>query len=597
MAPLTAIEFTDHECRVIHAERGKGRASIRVLFSFELPKNADVTARVVERAQLLKEALKKRKLKIQSVDVVMPKNYVYTRVVTLPSTVDEELAGMARFEAERHIPFNAERHIVSYHVLTKQGVSGSQVLLAAVDRPVAQEYLDICMKAGLEVRRLGVSCFSLFNSFALANSAAMSDKVIAVVNIGWATTDLVIINNGMLSFTRASSLGLEKVAAEAHGEVQVRTEDLARIDALDTISISSRSPGAGATGGLQAELGNDEVDLSFFTQAATSSMTGSDPSNLGGADFSNWMLRLLLTSWLVQLVKEVKRTYEFASREFNCPPITHLYVCGEGAAIKNLPQFFKVNFGIECSTFEPLTGFDLPKKVASDVGEKRLVYGTVAGAAAPDVAQSVRVNLVPPDYLEQRQSKRQQQSWIVSGVLAVTALVLCYIYVNDVFARMDDKITSLQKLNHEMKPKVADLKDQETKLGIIRTYVTDRHGALDVLEKISELPLIPEEITLTQFEYKKLDSSGEDTVKIVGHAKTLPSINKLEAALKNFADRDGRKFFDSVSQDMGSNKYVLLPNRADRVMEYSMTATFPKRKIEKKSEVKKQEVAENSGTE
>ena len=50
MAPIVAIEFTDLECKVLQAERsGKGkRPAMRVLFTFPLPKNDDLAARVGE---------------------------------------------------------------------------------------------------------------------------------------------------------------------------------------------------------------------------------------------------------------------------------------------------------------------------------------------------------------------------------------------------------------------------------------------------------------------------------------------------------------------------------------------------------------------
>ena len=97
MAQLVVIEFTDLECKVIAADRSKERVTVRALVNFPLPKNDDVSARVIERAHLLKEALKNNKLHPQRVSIVIPKNYVMARLVTLPSTVDEELVGMARF--------------------------------------------------------------------------------------------------------------------------------------------------------------------------------------------------------------------------------------------------------------------------------------------------------------------------------------------------------------------------------------------------------------------------------------------------------------------------------------------------------------------
>ncbi len=130
MAPLLAIEFTEQESKVVVAELGRGKTVVRDAFRLALPRSEDATQRVAERAKALREALATRKIKACRAHVMVPKNYVMARMVTLPSINDDELAGMARFEAERHIPFNAERHVVSHYVLNKlvKGLLGTNNL-------------------------------------------------------------------------------------------------------------------------------------------------------------------------------------------------------------------------------------------------------------------------------------------------------------------------------------------------------------------------------------------------------------------------------------------------------------------------------------
>jgi hypothetical protein len=143
--------------------------------------------------------------------------------------------------------------------------------------------------------------------------------------------------------------------------------------------------------------------------------------------------------------------------------------------------------------------------------------------------------------------------------------------VSDVFRRQQELLTEYKQKNREMKTRVADLDDKETRLNIIKTYVQDKHGALDMLEHISELPFIPERVTLTSFEYQK-----EETVKIAGHAKTLPDINTMEKAVSD------TRFFDKVVQDSGTGKPTRIGNRPDQVLIYSITATLPKREVKRR---------------
>ena len=98
MPTITAIEFTHTECRVAVAETGKGRPALLHLFSIPIPRPDDAAERLEKRSALLRDALKAHKVKPGPVRVLIPKNEVMARMVTLPGTTDAELRNMARFE-------------------------------------------------------------------------------------------------------------------------------------------------------------------------------------------------------------------------------------------------------------------------------------------------------------------------------------------------------------------------------------------------------------------------------------------------------------------------------------------------------------------
>jgi type IV pilus assembly protein PilM len=559
MAGILAIEFGEQECKVVVGETGRGKPMIRDLFRLALPKNDNVTERVAERARLLKEALAAHKVKARRAHVIVPKNFVMARMVTLPSTNEDEIAGMARFEAERHIPFNAERHVVSHHVLNKLGVEGSQVLLAAIDRPIAQEYVDICRALGLTVESIGVSSLAVFNAYAAVAGDQLAGKVVTLLNIGFTYTDLVIVNEGILSFTRGTSVSIQKLLAEyaAQGR-QVSPKELHEIDVLDAREL---------TGGREtADAPEDPaaVGTASGTIVLDAPVAESAHETAGG--------KPLVAAWLTQLLKEMRRTYEFARREFNCPPITDIEFTGEGALLHNLDRFFKVNFGVEASVFNPREAFEFAPSLAGEVDEYGVAYAAALGALAPQTPRSVAINLIPPEYTAQLASKRRRQSYVTTGILVVVMLVLAFLWVWELFSRQSELLAQYEEKNRQMKERVEDLENKRKKLEIIRRYIQDKHGALDIIDKISSFEFIPDRVTLTRFEYQK-----DEAVKIEGHAKTLADINRLDAELKKTG------IFESVVQDQGSNKPVRLPNRAEAVLQFQMTCTFPKRNQPTKS--------------
>ena len=570
MAGITAIEFTDNCCRVAQGEAGKGKPSVRELFTIALPADSEPAGRVEKRALALREALKAHGIRGGEVRLVIPKNAVMARMVTLPSSDDTEVAGMARFEAERHIPFNAERHVVSHHVLARHGVQGSQVLLAAVDEPVATEYIDACVRAGLTVTSLGVSSLSMFNGFAAAHGAHLSDKVVAMVNIGAACTDLAIANNGLLNFTRGCSVGVDKLLAdlrEAEPGRQVGIRDLASMDALEPHKFFP-GPGRAPEAAPEATDGPDpatepagETPLVVLPAGDPAPADAASPDNHGAAVLRDWLLRLL---------QEIRRTYEYARREFNCPMIQEIYICGEGAAIGNLPEYFRSNFSVECHVYDPLRDMELSPKLQRDDADPGPAYAAIAGELTHEAPRSVRVNLLPPAYVQRLSTRRQKRSWVTSGVLVFALLILAYLFISDRFTRQRNTLEFLNTRNAEMKQQVAGLESKRTRLDIMEKFIKDSHGALKVLDRISGFDFIPASVTLTRFEYKK-----DDEVKIQGHAKSFPDTNRMRAEL----ERTG--FFESVAFDEGSGKSRILPSRSEPIFEFFITAKFAKRALGK----------------
>jgi type IV pilus assembly protein PilM len=612
LAAGLAIEFTDVDCKIAFGERGKGgRVTLRVLNSFELPKDENVEARVAQRAQLLKDALKAAKIKPQPVRVVIPKNFVMARTVKLPSVDENEIVGMARFEAERHIPFNADRHIVSHHTLAKQGVQGSDVLLAAVDHPIANEYLEVCVKAGLMVERIGVSSLAVFNAFAAAEPTALADRVVAVVNVGRAGTDLVIANNGNVTFTRGSTLGLNKLFAEletAGLEKSFGLDDLPAVDALEPHLYFRRGnnppepapviydelappvpppppppPPGLALGGTSITEGIDEAANSGIYRSGAGLLASQmaeapavpppseavSPENPGAVAFRGWLIRVL---------QEVKRTYEFAHREFDIPLIQHIYLCGEGAAITNLSQYFRVNFSVEASVFDPVRGTVPAKKLADQVKGRSTSFAAAIGALVQDATEhAIRINLLPGEYLQRRMAKKQQRAYITTGVLVLVALGMGYWYMADMFESKRELLSEYIDRNTKDKKRVTDLVSKKQRLEIIRQNAQEDQGAWDVLEKISELTaIIPAKATLLRFEFKK-----GDYVKIQGHVKDLVSANQLLAELRKMQTNDGKLYFDPAEVKLDEGSFAPKTPRGrgtETVLEYAVTAPFPKKK-------------------
>jgi type IV pilus assembly protein PilM len=569
MAPTLSLEFTEHECKVVVADQTKTGLSVKSLSTFDLPKPDDAAARASERTQALRDHLKANGITAKQAVIVIPKNYVMARSVTLPSTVDEEIAGMAKFEAERHIPFNADRHIVSYHVLARQGMQGSDVLLAAVDRPIAQEFLDICVSAGLRITAITVSSLAMFNSFAVAEKSALADRTVMVLNVGKSATDLVIATNGNVTFTRGSTTGVHRLLAdlsEAEGRT-ITIDDLKEMDALEPqLYFRGAAEPPSPPPGLYDRLPGQEDFPGDTTDSATPPppLPGFPPPPSAATSPGN-RSALIFSDWLNKLLQEVKRTFEFASREFNCPMVNHIYLSGEGALIKHVAQYFQANFNVDVSVYDPLHGADIARKVKKVGDSAGHLYSVALGGAIARHPHTVHINLLPGSYTEARSAKLQQRSYIVTGVLALAALVVGYIFLANEFQRNNELLSKLQARNREDKARVDELRLKKERLRIIRENVQDDSGALDVLRILSEKDYFPDQVTLTTFDYKR-----GDYVKLQGDARDLPAANQLVNDMRNTG------FFDTAGLGNVTTNKTLRNRPPVAVLGWTADFAFPK---------------------
>ncbi len=590
MPPVISLEFTESECKVAVVDTGRGgRATVKSMSRFDLTRPEELDLRVAERSKALRDHLKAQRISVKQATLVIPKNFVMVRAANLPSTVDDEIAGMARFEAERHIPFNAERHIIGYHVQSKNGSQGSTVLLAAVDLPIAKEYLDICVNAGLRITGITVSSVALFNSFSVARQSDLVDRTVMLVNVGRNGTDVVIVANGNVSFARGSTTGVNKLLAELEEVNQpAQLSDLSKMDALEPqlyfrepsvvapppppptpgepmgageAFTSDRAGGVGTDAALlpdESEAGFTIVDPPAPAIDPPAPAVATAPENKPAVVFSGWLNRML---------QEIKRTFEFASREFATPMVDHIYISGEGAQVAHLAEYFQANFHVETSVFDPLVAgspITGPKKVEAGAGE---TYAVAIGGPLSNLPKTANVNLLPGAYTEEQTAKRQQLSYIVTGVLVLVALALGYLHLSDTFARKQDLLDQLLDQNRADKARVDDLRTKKERLRIISENVQDDRGALAVLGIISEKAYIPENLAIREFDYKR-----GDFVKMSGDAKDLPAVNQFVSDMRHTG------FFAEAGLDPNG----IEPNRPLRgrggatVTGWRATFTFPK---------------------
>lgn len=446
-------------------------------------------------ATSLKAISKSLKLSGATTTLCLPKQLSILRHVRLPSVDNAELAQMARFETERHIPLNAERFTSGYHIIRKHGVEGSDVLLGAVDGPIVENLLTGAVGAGLKPRGVTVTSTALVNSLLHNRRSWAEDKTVALLGIGLDALDIVMIDKGRILFGRSVGLSLRGLL-----------EAWAGYDGQ-------------APEGHRPELGKLAV--------AGRMMDCLEKEPVGGGEFDHEN-HALLQNWLQKLTLELGQTYDYARREMQCPSIEAIAVTGEGAVIRHLKEYLAEAAGIPVEVFNPVSQLEGEKKgFVFDGFEHAIGFGAVLGFHGE---KFYKIDLTPEVFyrnLARRQTGRQLISTAVIFLIMLGVAGYAFMQYQEIRAR---EVEDYRDIIGQMRPRVENLQEMKAKLEIIRGFTENRTTALKVLNDIVGAPTVPSRVSLTRIEY------NERGVVLEGYAKATPDLSNFIASLEATGD-------------------------------------------------------------
>lgn len=489
---LGGIYLDQEEVRLIELKPGRTGYKVAAAGAHELSDEERAAPGAVLRA-----LLKKTKASIDTATVVLPKEQASLQHAVLPSHDPEELKSMARFEAERHIPFNVERHTFGFQVLRDAGPGGTEALLAAADGPVVERALAATRESGLRPDGLNVSSPCLMNALLFARPDLARMKTVAIVSIGLGLLDLVFASEGRILFSRSVTLGLRSLI-----------KDWQAIE-------GGGAPHLDAARAAAAAKMIDMIDLEENYSDPAKAERAADRPKPGDA----------ARKWAGRLIHELRRSYDFARREMNCPAIEAIVLAGEGAALRNLGQYLYVNLSVETTVLNPVgaLGGEAVEKLPFGGLEMTLPFG---GAIQGAVEGGYRIDLTPAAYHRQTERSRLIRRLATTGVFALAAIALGGAAWFDFRGKQAALARDYAAINQRMQPVGAKLKEQETKLRILEGFWDDPSNALAVLAFIQNYKGAPKEVSI-----KTISFAQGDRAIVKGHAHAVDDIVRFKEEL------------------------------------------------------------------
>ncbi|MCM8801398.1 MAG: pilus assembly protein PilM [Candidatus Omnitrophica bacterium] len=152
---------------------------------------------------------------------------IITRYMTLPRIKESDLRRALEFELEKFSPYKREDMIIDYSILTSLPGDRILILLVASDKNFIQDRIALVKEAGLEPQSVNIDALALTETFkALPNQPK---GLIALLDIGYRLTKLIIIENNIPYFSRDIEIGEYNVIESIAKRMGIKPEEAKKI--------------------------------------------------------------------------------------------------------------------------------------------------------------------------------------------------------------------------------------------------------------------------------------------------------------------------------------------------------------------------------
>jgi type IV pilus assembly protein PilM len=173
---------------------------------------------MVKFTDAIKQVVNNAGIKQREVNIALPENQVYTKIIEMPALSEKELAAALKYEMEQYIPLPLDQVKTDWQILGSANTQNksTRVLLVAASLSLIKKYEQVTEQLGFVPATIETEMLSVHRAlFPLVNTQSSN----MIVHMGAATTNIAVVENGEIvmvftvdkggiAITRAISLDL-----------------------------------------------------------------------------------------------------------------------------------------------------------------------------------------------------------------------------------------------------------------------------------------------------------------------------------------------------------------------------------------------------
>jgi type IV pilus assembly protein PilM len=434
------------------------------------------------------------------ISTILPRSAAIVKFLTLPTLHKEEIKKMLDFEAEQHLPFPPADVEMDYQILAKNP-PGSDIILAAIKRADISKHLALFDTLGIHPDIVTISSLALYNAGRLH---CPSHGVSAQVHIGATFTDINIIQDGVLRFSRSLHWGGKNLTLRLAADLHINFDNAEKIKKENGILLTKKS-------GHQTQL--------IISDNAR--------------------------AWAAELSTEIKRTIESFQLTIGASDPAQIRLSGGASRLINLNECLRETLRTKIIIEKPLPGY-----VASTAAEAYDKYFLeMHPLFGVNTGNGLELNLLPQTIKHSQALRRLR---IKQGIIAVVSMVTALGAIalpSWILSRRTDRIAALDKELAALKPQFVEAQDLKDKIKTIEEYISTKNSCMEILREMSII--IPYDVTINRFAFEKNDS-----ITMSGIAQSHASVVTLSLKLNESPLFESAKIIYTRKKDIPGEEIV-----------------------------------------
>jgi type IV pilus assembly protein PilM len=325
---VAGLDIGASSIKLVKLEEKGGAYALTSLGMRELPMEVIVDEEIKDKDTIifnLQSLVEQCDPRLKEVAISISGHGVITDKITMDKKSGTEAQQAILFEAEQRSPFDVEDVTMDYHIVNVNEESQKMdVLLVAARNEFLNSYVELINDAGLKPVVVDTDAFAIFNAYDL-NYEIDPHKVTALLDIGFDTTSITFIKDGLFHSTRDLASGGRIIYNTIMKEFRI----------------------------------NQELAL----KAIKGEM---------GASIDQDMLKATVVTASEELISGLEVAFSYFKSTAKASQIDWLVLSGGGSLIPFLPEFIQAKLNVPIEIANPLRNVEYDPDIFKDMEPDRI---------------------------------------------------------------------------------------------------------------------------------------------------------------------------------------------------------------------------------